>query len=108
MKRVLLFLVTNIAILLVLSIALSLLGFSGILDEQGVGLDLNALLLFAAVFGMGGAFVLRAGGIRDAALGQDGGGGGAADILLRGDAELWPIPGGATDGPLPLPDGSAE
>jgi heat shock protein HtpX len=57
MKRVLLFLITNIAILIVLSIALWLFGFSGILDEQGIGMDPGALLLFAAVFGMGGAFV---------------------------------------------------
>jgi heat shock protein HtpX len=57
MKRVFLFLATNIAILAVLSITLSLLGVDRILDEQGVNLDLRALLIFAAVFGMGGSFI---------------------------------------------------
>jgi heat shock protein HtpX len=57
MKRVLLFLATNIAILLVLSIVLSLLGIEGILDERGVDLDLKALLVVSAVIGMGGSFI---------------------------------------------------
>ena len=57
MKRVVLFLATNIAILIVLSITLRLLGVERILDEQGVGLDYNALLIFAAVFGFGGSFL---------------------------------------------------
>ncbi len=57
MKRVALFLVTNIAILLVLSVVMSLLGFEGYMDAQGVDLDLQALLIFAAVFGMGGSFI---------------------------------------------------
>ncbi len=57
MKRVLLFLGTNIAVILVLSVVLSLLGVDRILDEQGVGLNLQHLLIFAAVFGFGGAFI---------------------------------------------------
>jgi heat shock protein HtpX len=57
MKRVFLFLATNIAVLLVLSIVLSLIGFEGILDEQGVDLDLGQLLVFAAIFGFGGSFI---------------------------------------------------
>lgn len=57
MKRILLFLATNIAILLVLSITLRLLGIERILDEEGVGLDVGSLLAFAAVFGMGGSFI---------------------------------------------------
>jgi heat shock protein HtpX len=57
MKRVLLFLATNIAVLVVLSIVLSLIGFEGILDEQGIDLDLGALLVFAAIFGFGGSFI---------------------------------------------------
>lgn len=57
MKRVFLFLATNIAILVVLSITLSILGVDRILDEQGVNLDMRALLIFAAVFGMGGSFI---------------------------------------------------
>jgi heat shock protein HtpX len=57
MKRVLLFLGTNIAIILVLSVVLNLLGVDSLLDERGVDLDLRALLVFAAVFGMGGSFI---------------------------------------------------
>jgi heat shock protein HtpX len=57
MKRVMLFLATNLAIIVVLSITLRLLGVERILDAQGVDLDLKALLVFAAVFGMGGSFI---------------------------------------------------
>ena len=57
MKRVVLFIVTNLAIVLVLGIVLSLLGVDRILDERGVGLDMYNLLIFAAVFGFGGAFI---------------------------------------------------
>lgn len=57
MKRIFLFLATNLAIVFVLSISLRLLGVERILDEQGIGLNMNALLAFAAVFGMGGAFI---------------------------------------------------
>jgi heat shock protein HtpX len=41
----------------VLSIVLRLLGVDRILDEQGAGLDHRALLIYAAVFGMGGSFI---------------------------------------------------
>jgi heat shock protein HtpX len=57
MRRIFLFLMTNIAILVLLSITLSLLGVEGILAENGSDLDLNALLIFSAVFGFGGAFI---------------------------------------------------
>ena len=57
MKRVFLFLLTNIAVLLVLSIVLRLLGVDRILDETGRGLDHRSLLIYAAVFGMGGSFI---------------------------------------------------
>ncbi len=57
MKRIVLFLATNLAIIVVLSITLRLLGVERILDEQGADLDLNALLIFAAVFGFGGSFI---------------------------------------------------
>lgn len=57
MKRVLLFLATNIAVLLVLSIVLRLVGFEGFLAKNGVDLALPQLLLFAAVFGFGGSFL---------------------------------------------------
>ncbi len=57
MKRIFLFLLTNIAILVLLSITLSLLGVEGILAANGSDLDLQALLIFSAVFGFGGAFI---------------------------------------------------
>lgn len=57
MKRIALFLITNIAVLVVLMVVLRLLGIDSILDEQGVDLDYRALLAFAAVFGMGGSFI---------------------------------------------------
>jgi heat shock protein HtpX len=57
MKRIFLFLATNLAIIVVLSITLRLLGVERILDEQGVGLDINSLLIFSAVFGFGGSFI---------------------------------------------------
>ncbi len=57
MKRIMLFLATNLAIIVVLSITLRILGVERILDEQGTGLNINALLVFAAVFGMGGSFL---------------------------------------------------
>ncbi len=57
MRRIGLFLLTNIAILVVLSVVARFLGLESILDESGVGLDLSQLLGFCAVFGMGGAFI---------------------------------------------------
>ena len=57
MKRITLFLATNFAILIVMSITLRLLGVERILDEQGAGLDFNALLIFSAVFGMAGSII---------------------------------------------------
>ncbi|HZN25351.1 MAG TPA: protease HtpX [Burkholderiales bacterium] len=57
MKRIFLFLVTNIAVLLVLSVTLRLLGVEQILNQQGTGLDFQSLLVFAAVIGFGGSFI---------------------------------------------------
>jgi heat shock protein HtpX len=56
MKRVLLFLATNIAVLLVLSTTLQLLGIDSMLNQQG-GINMTALLIMAAVIGMGGSFI---------------------------------------------------
>ncbi|HEY0859013.1 MAG TPA: protease HtpX [Albitalea sp.] len=55
MKRTFLFVLTNIAILVVLSIAVRLLGLDRYLSEQGI--DYTSMLVFAAVFGIGGAFL---------------------------------------------------
>jgi heat shock protein HtpX len=57
MKRILLFLATNLAVVVLLGIILRLIGFEGILDAQGVDLNLGALLVFAAVVGFTGAFI---------------------------------------------------
>jgi heat shock protein HtpX len=57
MRRIVYFLATNIAVLLVLSIVLRLLGVDSYLDRTGTGLDYRSLLIFAAVFGMGGSFI---------------------------------------------------
>lgn len=56
MKRVLLFVATNIAVLFVLSITLRLLGIDTMLNEQG-GINMTSLLVMAAVLGMGGSFI---------------------------------------------------
>ncbi len=55
MKRIALFLATNLAIVFVLSITMRLLGVEPYLNQEG--LNLQALLIFAAVMGFGGAFI---------------------------------------------------
>lgn len=55
MKRVFLFLATNLAVMVVLSIVASALGVNRFLTANG--LDMGALLGFAAVFGFGGALI---------------------------------------------------
>ncbi|MFC5549461.1 protease HtpX [Massilia aerilata] len=55
MKRIFLFLATNIAIMLVLGVSASLLGVNRYLTANG--LNLGALLGFAALMGFGGAFI---------------------------------------------------
>ena len=54
-KRIFLFLLTNIAIVLTLSVVLSLLGVGNYVTPYG--LDLEALAIFSLVWGMGGAFL---------------------------------------------------
>lgn len=57
MYRIGLFLLTNLAIIIVASISLRLLGVESILANNGVDLNLSALLIFCAVFGFSGSFV---------------------------------------------------
>ncbi|HMV12273.1 MAG TPA: protease HtpX [Nitrosomonas sp.] len=57
MKRILLFIATNLAILIVLSITLRILGVDRVLDAQGGGLNFSALLVFSAVLGFGGSLM---------------------------------------------------
>ena len=55
--RILLFLATNMAVLVLVSIVFNLLGMEGILAANGVDLNLGALLLFCAVFGFVGSLI---------------------------------------------------
>jgi heat shock protein HtpX len=55
MKRIVLFLATNIAVLVVLSIIVNVFGLGRFLTEEGI--DYNALLVFSAVIGFTGAFI---------------------------------------------------
>jgi heat shock protein HtpX len=55
-KRILLFVLTNLAILVTLSIVLNLLGVAGYIRPDG-GINHTALMVFAFVWGMGGAFI---------------------------------------------------
>jgi heat shock protein HtpX len=57
MKRIFLFLVTNLSVILVLSVAARLLGLDQMLLQRGGGLNLTSLLIYAALFGFGGAFI---------------------------------------------------
>jgi len=57
MKRIFLFLMTNIAIMVVLSITLSLLGVDSLLQQNGSDLNVQALVVFSGVIGFGGAFI---------------------------------------------------
>jgi len=57
MMRIFLFLATNAAILVVISVLFNLLGLSGTLDAQGIDLNLNALLVMSAIIGMTGSVI---------------------------------------------------
>ena len=55
MKRIFLFLATNIAVMVVLSIVVSVLGLDRWLTAEGI--DYTTLLVMSAIFGFGGAFI---------------------------------------------------
>ena len=57
MKRIFLFLLTNIAIMLVITIIINIFGLGQVLDAQGVDLDLTSLLMLSAVVGGTGSFI---------------------------------------------------
>jgi len=57
LKRVALFIATNLAVVLILSIVLRLLGVDRILDESGAGINYEALLILSLVIGFGGSFI---------------------------------------------------
>jgi heat shock protein HtpX len=55
--RVVLFLGTNLAILLLISLTFRLLGLEGLLQQGGVELDTNALLVYSAIIGFAGSLI---------------------------------------------------
>ena len=56
-KRIVLFVITNLAIIFVLNVTMRLLGIDRVLQQSGGGLNLTALLVFAGVIGFGGALI---------------------------------------------------
>lgn len=57
LKRVVLFIATNLAIVLVLSVVLRLLGVDRMLEESGAGINYEGLLILSLVIGFGGSFI---------------------------------------------------
>ncbi len=57
MLRIALFLGTNLAIIMLISVTFRLLGIEGLLMQNGVDLDLNALLVYSAVIGFSGSLI---------------------------------------------------
>ena len=57
MMRILLFLATNVAIMIAISLIFNVLGLKSTLDAQGVDLNLDALLVMSAVIGMTGSVI---------------------------------------------------
>jgi len=57
MMRIVLFLATNVAIMIVISIVFSIFGIGSTLQANGVDLNLNALLVLSAVIGMTGSVI---------------------------------------------------
>jgi len=55
MRRIFYFLATNVAVLLVLSVVMKLFGLDYYLSSKGI--NYTSLLVFSAIFGMGGAFI---------------------------------------------------
>ena len=56
MKRVFLFVLTNLAVLLVAGVAMQLIGVPEMLAAKGLDVRLEGLLIMSALFGMGGSF----------------------------------------------------
>lgn len=55
--RIFLFLATNVAVMALVSIVFHIFGIGGILQRNGVALNLNALLVMSAIIGFGGSFI---------------------------------------------------
>ena len=57
MKRILLYVATNFAVLMVISLVFKLLGFEGLLQQNNVDLNLQAVLVYAAIIGFAGSTI---------------------------------------------------
>jgi len=57
MLRLILFLGTNFAIVLLISLTFRLLGLDGLLQQNGVDLDINALIMYSAIIGFAGSLI---------------------------------------------------
>ncbi|MBO6555480.1 MAG: protease HtpX [Pseudomonadales bacterium] len=57
MTRLFLFLATNIAVIALISITFQILGIEGLLAQNGVDMNMQALLVMSAVIGFGGSFI---------------------------------------------------
>lgn len=57
MKRILMFVATNAAVLFVISMVFNLLGFEGLLQANNVDLDLGAVLVYAGIIGFAGSLI---------------------------------------------------
>ncbi len=57
MKRIVLFVATNVAVLAVIYLMLNILGVDRLVMQNGTRLDLGALLVFSAVFGFTGSLI---------------------------------------------------
>lgn len=57
MMRIALFLATNAAVLVLITVVFQVFGIEGILQNNGVDLNLNALLVMSAVIGFSGSFI---------------------------------------------------
>lgn len=57
MFRIFMFLATNIAVMALISLVFSLFGFQGLLAQNGVDLNLQALLVYSAVIGFSGSII---------------------------------------------------
>jgi len=57
MLRLFLFFAANIAVMALISLIFNLIGFQGLMQANGVDLDLNALLVYSAVIGFSGSFI---------------------------------------------------
>ena len=58
-SRIGLFLITNIAVLAVLSISMRVLGIDQMLAAEGIGINLTGLLIMASIIGFAGSFISR-------------------------------------------------